>query len=147
MMPGFANVAAAPQREISNVSRKFPAARVLVVDGERLVRWAVAETLGDHGFEVVEAADAESARQAITAPAARPDLVLLDLRLPDCDDLCMVAFIRAHTPATPIVVMTEDATPEMIDEAIHLGAAVVSKPFDMNELAALVERAVAPRAS
>jgi DNA-binding NtrC family response regulator len=146
-MAGFDIAVAAPQREISDIAGKSPAARVLVVDDERLVRWAVAETLGDRGFEVFEAADAESARRAITAPERPPDLVLLDLRLPDCDDLCMVAFIRAHAPATPIVVMTADATPEMIHEAIHLGAAVVSKPFDVNRLASIVERAIALRRS
>src|SRR5262245_2699927 len=82
---------------ISAITTEFPAPHILVVDDERLVRWAVAETLGECGYEVSEAADADSARRAILADRT-PELVLLDLRLPDSDDLALARFIRAHAP-------------------------------------------------
>src|SRR6266545_2516829 len=111
MIPQSSAVAATVPRDIPEPARKFPSAEILVVDDERLVRWAIAETLGEKGYHVSEAADAESARRAIlTAPA--PDLVLLDLRLPDSDDLELASLIQAHAPKTPIVLMTAYGTPE-----------------------------------
>ena len=142
----FANPAAGLPRDISEDSEKSPTARILVVDDDRLVRWAMAETLGAKGYEISEAADVESAKRAILAHGA-PDLVILDLRLPGCGDFCMVSFIRAQTPNAPIVLTTADLTPEVIEQAAHLGAVVVSKPFDMNDLTSIVGRALAPRSA
>jgi DNA-binding NtrC family response regulator len=131
--------------------RDFPAAakkptppRILVVDDERLVRWSVAETLTARGYDVVEASDARSAMQEFGA-GDTTDLVLLDLRLPDADDLRVLARMRQKAPATPVIVMTAFATREIIEEAAALGTPVVAKPFDLNDLAADVERALAGR--
>lgn len=117
------------------------ATRVLVVDDEPLVRWAVAETLADSGYDVLEAGDASSALKFFPGP--RPDAVLLDLRLPDCDDLRVLSAIRRLSPGTPVIVMTAFGTAELLDEARRLGAfAVVDKPFELNELPLLIERAL-----
>jgi DNA-binding NtrC family response regulator len=131
--------------------RDFPAAakkpappRILVVDDERLVRWSVAETLTARGYEVVEASDARSAMQEFGA-GDTTDLVLLDLRLPDADDLRVLARMRQKAPATPVIVMTAFATREIVEEAAALGAPVIGKPFDLNDLAADVERVLAGR--
>ena len=131
-------------RDIPYGAEKVASARILIVDDERLVRWAVGETLGAQGYEIVEAADAESARRAILSADA-PDLVLLDLRLPDCDDLGLVFFIRAHVPETPVVLMTAFGTPEILAQAAALGVVILAKPFDINELTSIVDRTVAPR--
>jgi len=130
-------------RDIPNGAEKLASARILVVDDERLVRWAVGETLRSQGYEIVEAADAESARRAILSDA--PDLVLLDLRLPDSDDLGLVFFIRAHVPQTPVVLMTAFGTSEILAQAVALGVVTLAKPFDINELTWIVESTVAPR--
>jgi two-component system, NtrC family, response regulator AtoC len=130
-------------RDIPNGAEKLASARILVVDDERLVRWAVGETLRSQGYEIVEAADAESARRAILSDA--PDLVLLDLRLPDSDDLGLVFFIRAHVPQTPVVLMTAFGTSEILAQAMALGVVILAKPFDINELTWIVESTVAPR--
>src|SRR6185436_59550 len=66
--------------------------RVLVVDDEPLIRWSVAETLGERGFEVVETGDALATRVAVRADPSF-DVVLLDYRLPDSDDLSLLASI------------------------------------------------------
>ena len=121
-------------------------AHILVVDDERLVRWAVAETLGERGYEVSEAVDAESARRAIlTAPA--PDLVLLDLRLPDSDDLDLASQIRKQAPKTPIVLMTAFGTPDVLTRAAGLGISILIKPFDLQDLTSIVDRALVPHAA
>jgi two-component system response regulator AtoC len=115
---------------------------VLVVDDEPLVRWAIAQTLSDSGYEVGEAGDAGSARRAILDAEEPPDLVLLDLRLPDSDDLGLAFFIRTHAPDTTIVLMTAFGTPEILAQAAAFGIPVLNKPFDMSELTVFVDRAV-----
>ncbi len=116
--------------------------RVLVVDDEALLRWSVAETLGDQGWQVTQAADAESAMAAFPDIAGPSGLVFLDLRLPDSDDLHVLAAMRRLSPITPVILMTAHGGPDVADAARALGAfAIIDKPFDMAELAPLAERA------
>jgi two-component system, NtrC family, response regulator AtoC len=136
--------AAERPRDFPGAAKKPTPPRILVVDDERLVRWSVAETLTARGYEVVEAADARSAMQEFGA-GDTTDLVLLDLRLPDADDLRVLARMRQKAPATPVILMTAFATREIVEEAAALGAPVIGKPFDLNDLAANVERALAGR--
>ena len=120
--------------------------QVLVVDDEALVRWSVAETLGAQGYKVTEAADAASAIRTFSNPLGETDLVLLDLRLPDSDDLCVLSAMRRLSPSTPVILMTAYATPELLHEARRHGAfSIVNKPFEMSDLALLVARALAAR--
>src|SRR5512141_2865807 len=126
-------------RDISRAEKKSPVTRVLVVDDEPLIRWSVVETLMDRGFEVVEAGDG---RSAVTAIDGDPfDVVLLDFRLPDSNDLTLLSTIRRQSPASQVILMTAYGTPEVTKGALDLGAfRVVSKPFEMNDLAALVNQ-------
>ena len=116
--------------------------RVLVVDDEALLRWSVAETLGDRGWQATEAANAQSALVAFPDIAAASGLVFLDLRLPDSDDLQVLAAMRRLSPDTPVILMTAHGTPDLAEAARALGAfAVLDKPFDMAELGPLADRA------
>jgi DNA-binding NtrC family response regulator len=122
-----------------------PALRVLVVDDEPLIRWSVAETLGECGYEVVETGDASGARSAVGAGAAF-DVVLLDYRLPDSDDLGLLASIRHAVPRAQVIMMTAFGKPEVVRGALELGAfRVVNKPFEMQAIASLVAEAAAAR--
>ena len=116
------------------------ALRALVVDDEPLIRWAIAETLRADGYEVEEAGDADGTVRALFNDPAPPDLVLLDLRLPDGSDLSLLETVRRLVPSTPVVLMTAFGTPEIRERARSLGAAgVLDKPFDVDGLAGLVE--------
>lgn len=127
-------------------SAKDPAARVLVVDDEPLVRWSVRETLAAQGYEVVEAGDGRSAMAALALQPGRIDAVLLDVRMPDCDDLHVLAAMRERAPTLPIALMTAYGTPELSQAAKRLGAtAMLDKPFDMSEVSTLVQRMLASR--
>jgi two-component system response regulator AtoC len=140
--PGTASAEAV--RDIPPRAKKSPPLRVLVVDDEPLLRWSVAETLGPRGYEVIEAETGDSAIRALMDAPGATDAVLLDLRLPDFSDLSLLAVMRQLAPSTPIILMTAYGTPELVDRAHHLGAfIVVNKPFEMNDLAPLVDRAVA----
>src|SRR5262249_32318279 len=113
-------------------AEKSVARRVLVVDDERLVRWSLAETFIDRGYEVVEAADGGSAIQLLAEAAHPTDVVLLDLRLPDSTDLRVLSAMRRVSPRVPIILMTAFGTPDIVDDALNMGAfSVISKPFDM----------------
>ena len=119
---------------------------MLVVDDEPLIRWSLTETLADAGHTVSEAGDRESAIRALTARSEPPDVVLLDYRLPDSNDLGLLAAIRRLAPRTQVILMTAFGTPEVTSGALELGAfRVVGKPLEMHELAALVLQAHASR--
>ena len=121
--------------------------RILIVDDEALIRWSLLETLSGCGHVVVEAGDAAGVLQAVTAAAVPFDVVLLDFRLPDSNDLALLSRLRRLAPATRIILMTAYGTPEIVQAALDLGVyRVISKPFDMNDLAPLVEQAYASRA-
>jgi DNA-binding NtrC family response regulator len=117
---------------------------VLVVDDEPLIRWSVAETLMDSGYRVKEAGDARSALQAMAVPGTQTDAVLLDLWLPDSQNLAVLSAIRDMSPTTPVIVMTAHGTDDLSEEARSKGAfMMLHKPFDMSVLPPLVEAAVA----
>jgi DNA-binding NtrC family response regulator len=127
--------------DFSQRLNKSAVGRVLVVDDEPLVRWSIAETLRDRGYQVVEAGAADSALRMLVEDTA-PDAILLDLRLPDCSDLRVLNTIRSIVPDTPVVLMTAFGTPELAAEARRLGAfAVLEKPFDMAALEPLLDAA------
>ena len=114
--------------------------KVLVVDDEPALVRALAINLRAHGWEVVTAADGRSALDA--AAAEHPDVVLLDLGLPDIDGTEVLAGLRGWTKV-PIVVLSARQHGEDKVEALDLGADdYVTKPFAMNELLARLRAAV-----
>ena len=116
--------------------------RVLVVDDEPLIRWSLAETLTQRGHIVTEAGDAKTTYRILTCIADRPDVVLLDYRLPDSNDLGLLAEIRRKLPESQIILMTAYGTADIAREALALGAyRVVGKPFEVHDLARLVQEA------
>ena len=114
--------------------------RVLVVDDEPALARALAINLRAHGWEVVTAADGRSALEA--AADQHPDVVLLDLGLPDLDGTEVISGLRGWT-SVPIVVLSARQHGEDKVEALDLGADdYVTKPFAMNELLARLRAAV-----
>lgn|SRR5687768_14096237 len=115
--------------------------RILVVEDEPLIRWSIAETLGEEGHTVMEAADAASAVRTLEE-AGSVDVVLLDYRLPDSDDLGLLTQVRRLQPESAVVMMTADGSADLTQRALALGAyRVVGKPFDMHTLESLVVEA------
>jgi two-component system KDP operon response regulator KdpE len=117
-------------------------ARILVVDDEAAIRRLARAALERVGMAVREA---ENAREAMLfANAERPDLVLLDLGLPDRDGLELVPLLKTRGLAV-IIVSARDATSEKV-AALDLGADdYVTKPFDSEELLARIRAALRHR--
>lgn len=132
---------AAETGNISDMPKKS-APTVLVVDDEALIRWSLAEMLGERGYTVTEAGDGRMAIAAIES-ALRPfDVVLLDYRLPDSCDLRLLARVRHLAPSSQVIMITAHNSPELARGAVALGAYhVISKPFEVESLASLVNQA------
>jgi DNA-binding NtrC family response regulator len=122
----------------------FPMPAVLVVDDEALIRWSVAESLEAAGFRVLEAGSAREALEHFGSGNRSSCVVLLDLRLPDSDDLGLLRRIHEIAPACRIILMTAHGTPEILAEALLAGAyGVLGKPFDMTRVVGMVRDAAA----
>lgn len=124
------------------MNENLRALRVLVVEDELLIRWAITETLAHAGHRVIEAEDGATAVKALERDAERIDAVVLDYRLPDSNDLTLLATIRRLSPDSAVVLMTAFGTPEVVKGALALGVChVLHKPFEMQDLESLLRRA------
>lgn len=122
-------------------AEKPPELRVLVVDDEALIRWSISATLKDAGHVVIEAANASEAVTYL-AQGPDPDVIFLDYRLPDSQDLTLLEGIRRAVPNSSVIMMTAYVHPEMIAGAERLGAyGVISKPFEMSDVLSLARQA------
>jgi two-component system OmpR family response regulator len=116
--------------------------RVLVVDDEQSITDAVATALRYEGFETREAATGRIAEKAIDE--FRPDLVVLDVMLPDLDGFAIARRLRDGRQRTPVIFLTaKDATEDKL-EGLAVGDDYVTKPFSLAEMVARV-RAVLRR--
>ena len=121
-----------------------PGAAVLLVEDDGAARSAVATTLAARGFRVAEAADGRSALRLWES--SRPDLVLLDLGLPDIDGMAVIVRIRREA-ATPIIVLSARGQEKDRVAALDAGADdYLTKPFGAAELHSRI-RAVLRRAA
>jgi len=118
------------------------AAKILVVDDEADIRDLLQEILREEGYDVQVAADAAKARAARTA--TEPDLVLLDIWMPDADGISLLREWRdADVLNFPVVMMSGHGTVDTAVEATRLGAFdYVEKPLSLTKLLHTVERAL-----
>lgn len=114
--------------------------KILIVDDEEDVRAHVGEFLANEGYSIVEAGDGE---EALTmAFTEKPDLILLDLRLPKVDGFQVCHTLKGNpiTTVIPIIMITAlNKTPQKV-KGIEFGADdYIEKPFDLEELVARVK--------
>jgi two-component system, NtrC family, nitrogen regulation response regulator NtrX len=116
--------------------------RILVVDDEADIRGLLSEILAEEGYEVEVAADAASARRA--AAREEPDLVLLDIWMPDMDGISLLReWNDKQTLRCPVVMLSGHGTVETAVEATRLGAFdFVEKPLSIAKLLRTAERAL-----
>lgn len=120
-------------------------AHILVVDDEPDIRQLVSEILEDEGYRVTVAEDGEAARTAFARQT--PDLVLLDIWMPDVDGILLLKEWSAGAGLPcPVVVMSGHGSVETAVEATRLGAFdFVQKPISLAKLLAIVSQALASR--
>jgi two-component system KDP operon response regulator KdpE len=114
--------------------------KVLVVDDEPPIRKLLRMGLGTQGYQTM---DAPNAKTALELLSERPDLVILDLGLPDMQGLELLRKIRAQREDLPIVVLSSRGEETAKVEALDIGADdYVTKPFGMEELLARMRAAL-----
>jgi DNA-binding NtrC family response regulator len=115
--------------------------QILVVDDEPSICWSFREFLGDDGHQVETASSAEDALRRIEQ--IRPDVVVLDVRLPGVDGLTALPGLRERSGGSPIVVMTAFGDLETAVRAVEAGAFdYLIKPFDLDQAALMIRRAI-----
>ena len=120
----------------------MPTGTILIVDDDSLVRWSLTQHLTQQGFRVISAGTAAEARaQARSSP--EPQLILLDLKLPDMDGVELLQALRRDGSSCPVIVLSAHLTPELSLKALASGASFVTeKPFQLETLHELVRRTV-----
>ena len=115
--------------------------KALVVDDESAIRVLVRTLLEKEGFEVSEAADAAMLRDLLAGE--QPDVVLLDLKLPDADGLDLLPALKKTWPTSEVIVLTGHATIDAAVAATKAGAYdFQKKPFEPKALILCIERAI-----
>ena len=130
--------AAAPLAE-SAVTAPRAGVRILVVEDDDFVRASVVESLEALGHTVAQAGDGEAGLRELTH--IRPDLIITDYLMPGMTGAELVLRARAELPGVPMIIATGYADMKAIEQVIG-DDMLLRKPFQLNELAAIVERAL-----
>ncbi|GGD19033.1 ANTAR domain-containing response regulator [Nocardioides daphniae] len=120
----------------------LPAPTVVIAEDEALIRMDLAEMLAEEGYDVIgQAADGQ--RAIDLAEELRPDLVILDVKMPVLDGIAAAERIAAQR-ICPVVILTAFSQRELVERARDAGAmAYLLKPFSKADLAPTIEMAVA----
>lgn len=127
-------------------AKRTPGTTVMVVDDELWLRRSFERILGEDGYTVVSV---DSGRSALAIAASlRPELIVLDILMPDMDGLATLTELRRRGVKSVIVVLTALATVQSARQAMLLGADdFITKPFDLNVLKLVLRDGLAARRS
>src|SRR5579872_547084 len=118
---------------------------ILIVDDEPAICWAFEAALSDDGHSVRVVPSAEEALQ-LTDSGWRPDVVVMDVRLPGIDGLTAIRALRERIGATPVVVITAFGSLDTAVRAFEEGAfEYLIKPFDLDQAVEVLRRALGSR--
>lgn len=137
-VPGLCHTSLA---HVSQQPAAAPARRVVIAEDEALIRLDLAEMLAEDGYDVVgQAGDGERAVEL--AEELRPDLVVLDVKMPKLDGISAAQRI-AEQRIAPVVILTAFSQRDLVERARDAGAmAYLVKPFGKNDLVPAIEMAV-----
>jgi DNA-binding NtrC family response regulator len=114
---------------------------ILVVDDEKLIRWSLQTKLTSWGYDVETADDAKNTYASLEKRL--PDLVLLDIKLPDGNGMDILKRIHDVSDDVAVIMITAEGTVETAVEAMKLGAYdYLVKPFNLDKMQVLIERAL-----
>ncbi len=115
--------------------------KVLVVDDEKLIRWSLKENLAKSGYEVVEAEKGGDAIKAFSE--SLPDLVLLDVNLPDMSGIDVLRAIKGIDKDVPVIIITAFGNIQTAVDAMKYGAYdFIEKPFEIEKLNIAMDKAL-----
>jgi DNA-binding NtrC family response regulator len=115
--------------------------KVLVVDDEKLIRWSLRENLAKSGYEVVEAEKGSDAIKAFSE--ALPDIVLLDVNLPDTSGIDVLRSVKTVDKDIPVIIITAFGNIQTAVDAMKFGAYdFIEKPFEIEKLNIVMDKAL-----
>jgi two-component system response regulator AtoC len=113
--------------------------RILIADDDAAIRTLLRDFLDAAGYETLEARSGREVLQA--AATAEPELLLLDLRMPDIDGIEIMRRLKERGTSVPVVVMTAYGTSSSAIQAIQLGAFdYITKPFELEDVLLTIQR-------
>ena len=113
--------------------------KILIIDDEKLIRWALEQHLLKQGYQVATAESAEKGLVLFTEDA--PDLLLLDNCLPDMTGIQLLEKLHVREQRFKVIMITAYDMAETSVNAMNLGAyEYISKPFNLEELTALIHK-------
>jgi two-component system, chemotaxis family, chemotaxis protein CheY len=117
-------------------------AKILIVDDAEFLRMRISKMLVADGHEVIEA---ENGLQAVESyKANKPDVVLMDITMPEMDGLTALKEIRSHDPKARVVMLTALGQESVVLEAIKSGARdFVVKPFERERVLGAISKLLA----
>ncbi len=119
----------------------MPQKKILIVDDEKLVRWALAQKCAEYGYQSAEAGTAEEALRGLQTES--PDAILLDVHLPDQSGIEMLEKLKQAGDTHSVIMMTADPQLDDVKAALRLGAYdFVSKPINFEELGVTLQNAL-----
>ena len=115
---------------------------VLTIDDEKSIRDSFRYFLEDYDYTVVEAENGKAGLERFQE--SQPDLILLDLRMPEMNGLDVLDWLHEHSSRTPVIIISGTGTSEDIDQAMKKGACgYIRKPIeDLSMLLNVVETAL-----
>ena len=127
----------------ANSSRNEFMKKILIIEDDEKIAFALSVRLGAHGYPTWIARDGILGLSM--AMGNQPDLVLMDIALPTGDGFTLAERIKSHVPTpTPIIFLTASKSPELRERAQQLGAAAFfEKPYEAEALLAAVKQALA----
>jgi len=115
--------------------------KILIVDDEKLVRWALSQKCAEFGFQTSEAGTAEEALRMLQNES--PDAILLDVHLPDQSGIEVLEKLKQAGDTHSVIMMTADPQLDDVKAALRLGAYdFVSKPINFEELGVTLQNAL-----
>src|SRR5215216_3183098 len=133
-------VAAERQSRDTVSSRQTPPKRILIADDDAAIRGTLVELLKSEGYDILEAKSGTEVLRIV--PVEEPDLLLIDLRMPDQDGIQILRRLAAQDiNVGNVILMTAYGTSSTTIEAMHLGAYdYITKPFDVDRVLFTIRR-------
>jgi len=118
--------------------------KLLIVDDAKLIHFLIKKILKANEITDIEFQDAFDGNEAIKiAKEFEPDLVLLDVVMPEKDGITTLKFLKAENPNLNVIMVSSLGTEEKVAQALKLGAsAFIQKPFDEDELCTHVKKSI-----
>jgi len=115
--------------------------KILIIEDEKLIRWALEQHLAKEGYDV---STADSAEKGLTmSTQIQPDIILLDNRLPEMTGLELLEKLNIKEHGLTVIMITAYGMVEMAVKAMKLGVYdYISKPFNLDEISIVIKKAL-----